>query len=74
MVGSLRRAVLRNVGRFPEQLPVTDAERLYREVEGPLEVLSASGTISREDDEAFIHAHISVSKVVDGEVPCWAAT
>lgn len=68
IIGSLRRAILRNVARFPEQLPVTDAERLYKEVKGPLEILSASGTIARGDGGSFIHAHICVSKVVDGEV------
>lgn len=68
VIGSLRRAVLRNVARYPEELPVTDAQRLYKEVEGPLEILSVSGTISRQDGGIFIHAHICVSKVVDGEV------
>lgn len=68
IIGSLRRAVLRNVARFPEHLPVTDSERLYKEAEGPLEILSVSGTISSRDGEAFIHAHICVSKVLDGEL------
>ncbi len=66
VIGSLRRAVLRSVARFPEHLPVTDADRIYEMVEGPLEIISVSGTIARQDGQPYIHAHISVSKVLGG--------
>jgi len=67
-VGSLKRALLRNVKRFPDNLPITDEDRLFREFEGPLEILSLSGNISRQEGEAIVHGHITVSRVRDGEV------
>lgn len=39
VIGRLRRAVLRNVARFPEQQPITDADRFYKEVDCPRDTL-----------------------------------
>jgi predicted DNA-binding protein with PD1-like motif len=68
IVGSLRMAKLRNMKRFPARLPVSDEDRLYEPVEGPLEILSVSGNICRRADKAMhVHAHITLSKVVEGQ-------
>ena len=67
-VGSLRKAKLRNMKRFPARFPVSDEDRLYETVEGPLEILSVSGNICRRVDNALhVHAHITLSKVVEGQ-------
>ena len=63
-VGGLRRAVFRGLRRLPEQFPVTDEDRLYLEIEQPLEILSLSGHISpREDGTPNIHGHFSAVTV-----------
>ena len=63
-VGGLRRAVFRGLRRLPEQFPVTDEDRLYLEIEQPLEILSLSGHISpREDGTPNIHGHFSAATV-----------
>jgi len=67
-VGSLKKAILRNVKRFPNRLPITDEDRLYRSLEGPLEILSLSGNISKQEGETILHGHIIVSCVKEGEV------
>ncbi len=67
-VGSLEKALLRNMKRLPEQLPVTDEDRLYETFEGPLEILSLSGNISCQDQDIVVHGHITVSRVQNGQV------
>jgi predicted DNA-binding protein with PD1-like motif len=67
-VGSLKKALLRNMKRFPGQLPVTDEDRLYKTFEGPLEILSLSGNVSCQDEELVLHGHITVSCIQDGRV------
>jgi len=59
---SLRRARLRNVRAYPQDWPIQDEHRAFLDLEGPLELLSISGNISRcEDGTAHIHAHAVVS-------------
>jgi hypothetical protein len=59
---SLRRAVLRNVKTFPEVWPITDRQRMWTTIEGPLEMVSIMGNISRwPDGRPYVHAHIVVS-------------
>ena len=68
-IGALQRAVFRNVKRFPKEFPVTDKDRLYLEINQPLELLSLSGHISpTENGEPNIHAHFSASTVRDDTV------
>jgi len=68
-IGALQRAVFRNVKRFPEEFPVTDKDRLYLEINQPLELLSLNGHISpKENGEPNIHAHFSASTVRDDTV------
>jgi predicted DNA-binding protein with PD1-like motif len=65
-VGGLRKAVFRGLRRLPVEFPVTDEDRLYLEIEQPLELLSLSGHVSsREDGQPSIHAHFSASTVKD---------
>ncbi len=59
---SLRQAHLRNVRRYPEDFPITDEVRVFSMIDGPLELLSLSGNISRTADGAsYIHCHAAVS-------------
>jgi predicted DNA-binding protein with PD1-like motif len=63
-IGALRRAVFRNLRHFPREFPVRDENRLYVEINQPLELVSLTGHISlREDGEPNIHAHFSASMV-----------
>jgi len=69
IIGSLRKARLRNLRAFPAKFPVSDNDRSYQDVEGPLEILSVSGNICRREDKAIhVHAHITASKIVDGKI------
>jgi predicted DNA-binding protein with PD1-like motif len=58
---SLSQVVLRNMGRLPPELPVTDADRLFIRKDGPYELLALSGNIAEVEGEPFVHAHITVS-------------
>ena len=59
---SLSRAHVRNVRRYPESFPITDEVRVFSELDGPLELLSLSGNITRlENDEPYIHCHAAIS-------------
>ncbi len=59
---SLRRVVLRNPRGYPKSFPITDEERIFTSLEGPLEILAISGNISlREDGQMVVHAHVTVS-------------
>ena len=63
-IGALQRAVFRNVRHFPKEFPVRDEDRLYLEINQPLELVSLTGHISpRENGEPNIHAHFSASTV-----------
>jgi predicted DNA-binding protein with PD1-like motif len=68
-VGALKKAVFRNLKRLPPDLKVDDRDRLYLEMEQPMEIVSLTGWIaSKEDEEAEVHAHFSASTVVDDQV------
>lgn len=63
-IGALQKAVFRNVKQFPQEFPVSDKDRLYLEVNQPLELVSLTGHISpKETGEPNIHAHFSASTV-----------
>ena len=63
-LGALKKAVFRNLKRFPDRYPVTPRDRLYLEVEKPLELVSLVGWIApKPDRSAEIHAHFSASTV-----------
>ena len=63
-IGALQRAVFRNVRQFPREFPVSDKDRLYLEINQPLELVSLTGHISpKENGEPNIHAHFSASTV-----------
>lgn len=63
-IGALRRAVFRNLRRFPKEFPVSDNDRLYLEINQPLELVSLTGHISPEENgEPNVHAHFSASTV-----------
>jgi predicted DNA-binding protein with PD1-like motif len=59
---SLRQASLRNVRRYPDAFPITDEVRIFSNFDGPVELLSLSGNISRtKDGAAYIHCHAAIS-------------
>lgn len=59
---SLTKAHLRNVRTYPTEFPITNENRIFTQVNGPLELLSLSGNITRlEDDEPHIHCHAVIS-------------
>ncbi|MFC1903436.1 PPC domain-containing DNA-binding protein [Chloroflexota bacterium] len=61
-VGCLQQATIRGASSFPEELPMTDQNRVYVPKKEPLELLSLQGNIARKDDgEVYIHCHITVS-------------
>ncbi|MGD8252292.1 MAG: DNA-binding protein [Desulfobacterales bacterium] len=63
-VGALERAVFRNLKRFPKTYPVGDDDRLYLDVETPMELVSLGGWIAPgADGTPDIHAHFSASMV-----------
>jgi len=68
-VGALQRAVFRNVKQFPKEFPVTDNNRLYLEINQPLELVSLVGHVSpKKNGESNIHIHFSASIVTAGTV------
>ena len=68
-IGALMKAVCRNLKCFPKEYPVRDNDRIFYEIEKPLELLSLSGWITRKSNgEPEIHAHFSVSTIEDDKV------
>lgn len=64
-IGALKRAVFRNLKVFPKEYPVTPKDRVYFEIEKPVEILSLSGYIvPRLNGEPHVHAHFSASTVM----------
>jgi predicted DNA-binding protein with PD1-like motif len=63
-LGALKRAVFRNLRWFPESYPVTPEDRLYLEVEKPMELVSLGGWLApKETGGAEVHAHFAASTV-----------
>lgn len=59
---SLTQAALRNVRTVPEKFPITDQNRAFSTLKGPLELLGISGNISHtEDNNIWVHAHVMIS-------------
>ena len=68
-LGALKKAVFRNLKRFPDRFPVKPEDRLYLELEKPMELVSLVGWIAeREDGEPEIHVHFSASTVEGDKV------
>lgn len=63
-LGALKKAVFRNLKWFPRTYPVTPGDRLYLEVERPMELVSLMGWIApKKGGGVEIHAHFSASTV-----------
>jgi len=63
-LGALKKAVFRNLKWFPKNYPVTPTDRLYLEVERPMELVSLMGWIApKKGGGVEIHAHFSASTV-----------
>jgi predicted DNA-binding protein with PD1-like motif len=60
--GSLRQAVLRNVGSIPGRFPVTDANRVFVAKDEAMELLSLTGNVAlRDDGRVVVHGHMVIS-------------
>lgn len=67
-VGLLGKASLRNCNSLPEEFPITDENRTFLSFKNPLEILTLSGTISIAEGKPLVHAHLTLSSVVEGEI------
>lgn len=68
-VGALKKAVFRNVKEFVDIFPVKPKNRLYYELEQPMELVSLTGHIApRKDGTRDVHAHFSASTVMDDKI------
>jgi len=64
-IGALSKATFRNLKIFPAEYPITAKDRIYFEVERPLELVSLTGYIvPKLDGQPHVHAHFSASTVV----------
>ena len=63
-IGALQKAVFRNLKVFPKEYPVTPKDRLYFEIQMPLELLSLTGyVVPQVNGEPHVHVHFSASTV-----------
>ncbi|MBN2568043.1 MAG: DNA-binding protein [Deltaproteobacteria bacterium] len=68
-LGALRKAIFRNLKWFPDTFPPTPKDRLYLEVEQPMELVSLVGWIApKKDGGVEIHAHFSASTVENDRI------
>ena len=68
-LGALSKGVFRNLIHFPKEYPVRDDNRLYLNLEAPLELVSLGGWVaSKPDGTPEIHCHFSASTVVGDTV------
>ena len=68
-LGALQKAVFRNLKWFPKNYPVTPSDRLYLEMERPMELVSLMGWIApKKGGGVEIHAHFSASTVENDNI------
>jgi len=68
-MGALQKAVFRNLKVFPQEYPVRPKDRIYFEVQQPLELLSLTGyVVPRLNGEPHVHAHFSASTTIGDSV------
>ncbi len=68
-IGALSKAVFRNVKIMPPDYKVQDKNRLYLELEQPLELVSLPGWIAtQENGEPEVHAHFTASTVINEKI------
>ena len=68
-IGALKKAVFRNLRWFPKNYPVSPQDRLYLEMEKPMELVSLIGWIApKKEGGVEIHAHFSASTVKNDNV------
>ncbi len=68
-LGALSKGVFRNLIHFPKEYPVRDDNRLYLNLEAPLELVSLGGWVAtKPDGTPEIHCHFSASTVAGDTV------
>jgi predicted DNA-binding protein with PD1-like motif len=64
-IGALSKATFRSVKVYPAEYPITAKDRIYFEVEAPLELVSLTGYIVPSlSGQPHVHAHFSASTVI----------
>lgn len=64
-IGALSKAIFRNLKVFPKEYPITPKDRIYFEVEKPLELVSLTGYIvPLLNGQPHVHAHFAASTVM----------
>jgi predicted DNA-binding protein with PD1-like motif len=62
-IGALSKATFRNVKVYPAEYPITAKDRIYFEVEAPLELVSLGGYIVPSlSGQPHIHAHFPLPR------------
>ena len=70
-----RKRSFGNLEVFPKEYPVTPKDRIYFEIEKPLEVGSLTGyVVTRPNGEPHIHAHFSASTVMGDSIATYGGT
>ena len=67
-VGALKKAGLRNLKNLPEEYPITDENRSFKNFEDVFEILAISGNVFMEVGEIQVHAHVVLSRIRDEQV------
>ena len=68
-LGALKKAVFRNLRWFPKNYPVTPQDRLYLEMEQPMELVSLTGWIApKKGSGVEAHAHFSASTIENDSI------
>ena len=63
-IGVLSKAVCRNLRWFPKEYPVRDEDRIFYQINQPLELIALSGWVAgKPNGEPEVHAHFAVSTV-----------
>ncbi|MGD0175885.1 MAG: PPC domain-containing DNA-binding protein [Candidatus Bathyarchaeia archaeon] len=69
VVGALREATFRNVKTMPPNLKVKKKHRVYLKLDQQMELVSLTGWVAtKHDGYPEVHAHFSVSTVIDDKV------
>jgi len=68
-VGALREATFRNIKTLPPNLKVKKKHRVYVKLNQQMELVSLTGWVAtKRNGDPEVHAHFSVSTVIDGKV------
>lgn len=67
-VGALKKASLRNLRNLPEEYPIENENRFFKDIDDVFEILAMSGDIFKENGEIQVHAHVVLSHIEKDEI------